>query len=65
VDAAVTFVRGHRLARLYCRTLDDWQALLRALGFAVEAIPMHQGTPFANILLVARLAPPEGSGNGR
>lgn len=61
VDAAVTFVRGHRLARLYCRTLNDWQALLRALGFAVEAIPMHQGTPFANILLVARLMPPAGS----
>lgn len=57
VDAAVTFVRGHRLSRLHCRTLDDWQALLRQLGFAVEAIPMHQGTPFANILLVARLAP--------
>ncbi|GAB3492189.1 hypothetical protein GCM10027399_10710 [Curvibacter fontanus] len=64
VDAAVTFVRGHRLSRLYCRTLDDWQTLLRALGFAVEAIPMHQGTPFANILLVARLAPSAGSGNG-
>jgi len=57
VDAAVTFVRGHRLSRLHCRTLDNWQALLRQLGFAVEAIPMHQGTPFANILLVARLAP--------
>lgn len=57
VDAAVTFVRGHRLSRLYCRTLAEWQALLRQLGFAVQAIPMHQGTPFANILLVARLAP--------
>lgn len=57
VDAAVTFVRGHRLSRLYCRSLEDWRAVLRQLGFAVEAIPMHQGTPFANILLVARLAP--------
>ncbi len=58
VDAAVTFVRGHRLSRLYCRTLRDWQALLGDLGFTVQAIPMHQGTPFANILLVARLTPP-------
>jgi SAM-dependent methyltransferase len=58
VDAAVTFVRGHRLSRLYCRTLAEWQTLLGELGFAVQAIPMHQGTPFANILLVARLAPP-------
>lgn len=61
VDAVVTFVRGHRLSRLYCRALGDWQALLHQLGFAVEAIPMHQGTPFANILLVARLAPPAAS----
>lgn len=58
VDAVVTFVRGHRLARLHCRPLGDWQALLGQLGFAVETIPMHRGTPFANILLVARLAPP-------
>ena len=60
VDAVVTFVRGHRLTRLYCRPLGDWQALLGQLGFRVEPIPMHQGTPFANILLVARLAPPAG-----
>lgn len=58
VDLAVTFFRGHRLSHLYCRKLADWQALLRAQGFEVETIPMHQGTPFANILLVARLAAP-------
>ncbi len=55
VDAVVTFARGHRLPRLYCRPLSEWQQRLRALGFAVEAVPMHAGTPFANILLVARL----------
>lgn len=55
VDALVTFARGHRLSRLYCRPLSQWQQCLAALGFQVEAIPMHQGTPFANILLVARL----------
>lgn len=58
VDAVVTFVRGHRLSRLYCRPLADWQHLLQELGFAVEAVPMHDGTPFANILLVARLPQP-------
>ncbi len=57
VDTLVVFLRSGRLARLYCRTLADWQALLRNLGFAVEALPMDQGTPFANSLLVARLAP--------
>ncbi|MDP3701865.1 MAG: class I SAM-dependent methyltransferase [Hylemonella sp.] len=54
VDAIVTFARGHRLSRLYCRPLSQWQEQLQALGFSVQAIPMHEGTPFANILLVAR-----------
>ena len=59
VDAVVTFVRGHRLARLHCRPLSAWQQLLSGLGFAVEALPMHAGTPFANVLLIARV--PEGA----
>lgn len=55
VDHVVTFVRGHRNARLYCRTLDAWRATLAALGFDVHALAMHQGTPFANVLLIAKL----------
>lgn len=55
VDHVVTFVRGHRNSRLYCRPLADWQAQLRSLGFEVDTMPMNKGTPFANILLVARL----------
>jgi hypothetical protein len=55
VDHLVTFARGHRLSRLYCRSLQDWQALLHQLGFTVESVPMSQGTPFANVLLAARL----------
>lgn len=54
VDAVVFFLRGHSSSRLYCRPLGDWQALLQKLGFAVDTVPMHAGTPFANILLVAR-----------
>lgn len=57
VDHVVTFIRGHRNRRLYCRPLTDWRAVLLALGFEVETIPMNQGTPFANILLVASLRP--------
>jgi hypothetical protein len=60
IDHLVTFARGHRLSRLYCRSLRDWQALLRQLGFTVESVPMSQGTPFANVLLVARLGPRRG-----
>lgn len=56
VDHIVTFVRGHRNSRLYCRPLAEWEAALRQLGFTVQARPMHDGTPFANILLDARLA---------
>lgn len=54
VDHVVMWLRGHRLERLWCRPLDDWIALLRSLGFDVDARPMSAGTPFANVLLVAR-----------
>ena len=53
VDHIVTFIRGHRLPRLYCRSLNAWLAALEAVGFSAEAVPMHAGTPFANVLLVA------------
>jgi SAM-dependent methyltransferase len=54
VDFIVTRMRGHATTQLYCRTLTDWMQALQQLGFSVEAIPMSQGTPFANVLLVAR-----------
>ena len=55
VDHVVTTLRGHRLGTLYCRPLADWQDALHKLGFVVEAQSMSEGTPFANVLLVARL----------
>lgn len=55
VDVVVTFVRRHRLSSLYCRSLTEWQKALAQLGFMVKSIPMHQGTPFANVLLLASL----------
>ncbi len=55
VDHAVMFARGHGYVRLYCRRLADWMQALAALGFRVEALPMSQGTLFANVLFVARL----------
>ena len=57
VDHVVTTLRGHRLGILHCRPLAAWQDTLRQLGFVVEAQSMSQGTPFANVLLVARLRP--------
>ncbi|MDD2769078.1 MAG: class I SAM-dependent methyltransferase [Methylococcus sp.] len=53
-DRLVTFVRGHRLPTLHCRSLAAWRKLLADLGLAVEALPMSEGTPFANVLLVVR-----------
>lgn len=55
VDAVVTLVRGHRVLPQFGRTLAAWTARLEALGFHVESVPMSQGTPFANVLLVAQV----------
>jgi 2-polyprenyl-3-methyl-5-hydroxy-6-metoxy-1,4-benzoquinol methylase len=55
VDNVVTFARGHRLGRLYCRSLAQWRKQLEHLGFEVETKPMSQGTPFANVLMLARV----------
>lgn len=56
VDAMVTWVRGHRVLPQFGRTLAEWTAQLESLGFQVHSQPMSQGTPFANVLLVARVA---------
>jgi SAM-dependent methyltransferase len=53
VDRMVTRVRGHRVSPTWGRPLADWMALLQRLGFSVQSMPMSEGTPFANVLLVA------------
>lgn len=58
VDRLVTCARGHRIARLHCRSRDAWIAHLQQLGFDVQAAPMSRGTAFANVLLMATLPPP-------
>lgn len=55
VDRIVTFVRGHRVTPQFGRPLTQWVAQLQSLGFDVQSRPMSQGTPFANVLLVARV----------
>ena len=55
VDHVVTVARGHRVPPTWGRTLPEWKALLQGLGFVVRSIPQSQGTPFANVLLVADL----------
>ncbi len=53
VDRTVFFARGHRLDKLYCRTLEEWRAVLATHGFDATAVPMSHGTPFANVMLVS------------
>jgi SAM-dependent methyltransferase len=52
-DQIVVLFRAGRWRRLHCRTLADWCALLERRGFGVRPVPMSEGTPFTNMLLVA------------
>ena len=58
VDRTVTRIRGHKVSPTWGRPLSEWMAVLQRLGFRVQSIPMSEGTPFANVLLVADLEPP-------
>jgi cyclopropane fatty-acyl-phospholipid synthase-like methyltransferase len=54
IDKLVMLVRGHGLVSAHCRSTAQWRQLLQECGFESEAIPMSQGTLFANVLLIAR-----------
>lgn len=56
VDRTVFYLRGHRLDNIYCRTLSEWLEVLKRNGFEAEALPMHKGTPFCNVMLIAKAA---------
>ncbi len=58
IDLAVTVGRGHAAPPVASRTLAQWTAALQGLGFTLQVRPMHQGTPFANMLLVCAKAQP-------
>jgi SAM-dependent methyltransferase len=53
LDRSVALLRVGRWRRLHCRPLRAWQELLARLGFDSHALPMSEGTPFANVLLLA------------
>jgi len=58
VDRLVFFLRGCRARPTHGRAVSEWVAHLVGLGFTVSERPMSQGTPFANVLLVATLGAP-------
>lgn len=45
---------GGLYRKLHYRSALHWAAILRGLGLSVRAQPMSAGTPFANVLFVAR-----------
>lgn len=57
VDSLVCLARSGRWPRLHGRPIAAWITALQSLGYAVEERPMHQGTPYSNILLIARVGP--------
>jgi SAM-dependent methyltransferase len=47
-------LRGRPFRELHYRTAREWSAMLGSLGFSVNAVPMNEGTPFANVLFYCR-----------
>lgn len=54
IDRCVALARRRRLVPLACRPAREWRSILARLGFATEALPMSEGTRFANVLLLGR-----------
>ena len=54
VDRLMLLAGGCGIDRLHCRTAGEWRALLSATRFDSEIVPMSGGTPFANVLIVAK-----------
>jgi SAM-dependent methyltransferase len=52
VDRIVALARRGRPLKLWCRPLREWLALLEGRGFRTRTVPMSEGTPFANFLLI-------------
>ncbi|HUO85797.1 MAG TPA: DUF2062 domain-containing protein, partial [Thermoanaerobaculia bacterium] len=47
------FARGHFRQRFCFRSQAEWEELLRRRGLRVEALPVAEGSLFANVVLVA------------
>jgi SAM-dependent methyltransferase len=57
-------LRGRLGQALHCRSAVQWVAELAKRDFTVAAEPMSEGTPFANVLFVARKHPGAGRNGG-
>jgi hypothetical protein len=53
-NRVVALVQGRWERRFHFRTTAGWVDLLSRSGFAAEAVPNADATPFANVLITAR-----------
>ena len=53
-ERIATISRGHFCQRFHFRSRMQWTKLFADCGFVTETLPMSEGTPFANVLWVAR-----------
>ena len=56
-ERLLEILRGRLRDRLHYRSAIQWAGLLESLGFSVGVESMSAGTPFANMLFVARKSP--------
>lgn len=49
--------RGEPGQRFHYRSAREWVAIVERLGCTADVRPMRAGTPFANVLITARVAP--------
>jgi uncharacterized protein (DUF2062 family) len=54
---------GHWRQHFYFRSAVEWEACLARFGMRVETLPMGQGTPFANVVLLVTTAAATSSTN--
>lgn len=57
-DWLVTLIRGNVQRRFWARRGDEWLQLVHDVGFRADLQQMDEGTPFANVLIVANRPAP-------
>jgi SAM-dependent methyltransferase len=56
MDQTLLLMSQRKSPRLYCRSVREWRHVLATNGFETQLLPMSNGTPFANFMLIGRRA---------
>jgi len=54
LDQMVLLASGRGFRKLHCRSVAEWRDVLSSTDFESEIVPMSSGTPFANVLIIAK-----------